>query len=175
MVAKADFTLGEPANLGSTVNNGYWDTVGALSAENRLLFFSSTCPGGSGRQDLWMTRRSTIDGPWSEPVNLGPTINSGKWEVEPEISADSKSLLFTSTRDGGYGDFDIWQAEVHPVVDLNSDGIVDALDMCIIVDHWGTDESLCDIGPMPWGDGIVDVQDLIVLTEHLFEEIPPAQ
>jgi hypothetical protein len=58
---------------------------------------------------------------------------------------------------------------VHPVVDLNSDGIVDAQDMCIIVDNWGTDNSLCDIGPMPWGDGIVDVQDLIVLAEHLFE------
>jgi hypothetical protein len=43
--------------------------------------------------------------------------------------------------------------------------------MCIMVDYWGTDEPLCDIGPMPWGDGIVDVQDLIVLSEHLFEEV----
>jgi len=34
---------------------------------------------------------------------------------------------------------------------------------------------LCDIGPAPFGDGIVDVQDLIVLAEHLFEEIPPAE
>jgi hypothetical protein len=41
--------------------------------------------------------------------------------------------------------------------------------MVIVVDNWGTDNSLCDIGPMPWGDGIVDVQDLIVLAEHLFE------
>ncbi len=57
-----------------------------------------------------------------------------------------------------------------PIVDLNADGIVDATDMCIMVDHWGTDNSLCDIGPMPWGDGIVDVQDLIVLAEYLFEE-----
>ena len=64
---------------------------------------------------------------------------------------------------------------IRSVVDLNGDGIVDALDMCIIVDHWGTDEPLCDIGPMPWGDGIVDVQDLIVLAEHLFEEVPPVQ
>jgi hypothetical protein len=43
------------------------------------------------------------------------------------------------------------------------------------VDHWGEDYSLCDIGPMPWGDGIVDVQDLIVLAEHLFEEFPPVE
>ncbi|MHC4510131.1 MAG: two-component regulator propeller domain-containing protein [Planctomycetota bacterium] len=55
-----------------------------------------------------------------------------------------------------------------PAVDFNSDGIVDSADMCIMVNHWGTDEPAYDIGPMPWGDGIVDVQDLIVLSEHLF-------
>jgi N-acetylneuraminic acid mutarotase len=53
------------------------------------------------------------------------------------------------------------------IVDLNGDGIVDSVDMCIMLDNWGTDNSLCDIGPMPWGDGIVDVQDLIVLAGHL--------
>jgi len=63
--------------------------------------------------------------------------------------------------------------EFGPLFDFNGDGIVDSVDMCIMVDYWGTDEPLCDIGPMPWGDGIVDVQDLIVLAEHLFEEIFP--
>ena len=56
------------------------------------------------------------------------------------------------------------------IADLNRDGIVDSADMRIMVDHWGTGEPLCDIGPMPFGDGIVDVQDLIVLAENLFEE-----
>ena len=137
------------------------------------LIFSSDRDGGSGRIDLWMTRRATIDGPWSEPVNLGPTINSDKRENQPEISADSRSLLFCSNRD--YGDHDIYQASIDPVVDLNADGIVDSADMVIMVDNWGTDNSLCDIGPTPFGDGIVDVQDLIVLAEHLFEEVPPTE
>ncbi len=61
------------------------------------------------------------------------------------------------------------------IVDFNGDGIVDSADMCIMVDHWGEDYSLCDIGPTPFGDGIVDVQDLIVLAEHLFEEIYPIE
>jgi hypothetical protein len=60
---------------------------------------------------------------------------------------------------------------VIPIVDFNGDGIVDSADTCIMVDYWGTDEPLCDIGPMPWGNDIVDVQDLIVLAEHLFEEV----
>jgi hypothetical protein len=90
-------------------------------------------------------------------------------------SPDGSTLFFRSNRKGGSGGHDIWQASIEPIVDLNADGIVDALDMCIIVDHWGTDEPLCDIGPMPWGDGIVDIQDLIVLAEHLFEEVPPVE
>ena len=56
------------------------------------------------------------------------------------------------------------------VVDFNGDGIVDSADMCIMVNHWHTDEQLYDIAPRPLGDGIVDIQDLIILAEHLFEE-----
>lgn len=52
--------------------------------------------------------------------------------------------------------------------DFNGDGIVDAADMCITIDHWGENCRLCDIGPAPFGDGIIDVQDLIVLAEYLF-------
>jgi hypothetical protein len=67
----------------------------------------------------------------------------------------------------------VYELTINPTSpDFNGDGIVDAADMCIMIDNWGTDEPLCDIGPMPWGDGIVDVQDLIVLAEHLFEELP---
>ena len=115
--------------------------------------------------------------------NLGVTVreDSGRSRSDrppdgmPNISADGSTIYFFSNRPGGEGGYDLWQAPIIPIIDLNNDGIVDADDMCIIVDHWGTDNSQCDIGPMPWGDGIVDVQDLIVLAEHLFEESPEAQ
>ena len=61
------------------------------------------------------------------------------------------------------------------VVDFNGDGIVDAADICLMLDHWLTDEPFYDIAPIPFGDGIVDILDLIVLAEHLFEEFPPAE
>jgi 7,8-dihydropterin-6-yl-methyl-4-(beta-D-ribofuranosyl)aminobenzene 5'-phosphate synthase len=55
--------------------------------------------------------------------------------------------------------------------DLNGDGVVDSADMCIMVDHWQTNEPSCDLVPGLFGDGIVDVQDLVVLAEHLFEDV----
>ena len=166
---------GEPVNLGPTVNSSYKDGSPCISANGLLLFFFSNRPGGFGDLDLYMTRRATIDDDWGIPVNLGPAINTSAFEAFATILPDGSTLFFESSRPGGVGGQDIWQAPILPVVDLNGDGIVDSADMCIIVDHWGTDEPLCDIGPMPWGDGIVDTQDLIVLAEHLFEEFPPVE
>ncbi len=162
---------GKTINLGPNVNTSYSDHSPSISADGLVLFFCSNRPGGYGNIDLWMTKRPTTDADWGEPVNLGPMVNGPGAEDDPCISADGLWLFFNFV----VGLENIWQAPVIPIVDLNGDGIVDSADICIMVDHWGTDEPLCDIGPMPWGDGIVDVQDLIVLAEHLFEEIPPVE
>lgn len=83
-------------------------------------------------------------------------------------------MYFISGQYGGYGDADLLQVSLNPLVDFNGDGAVDCLDVCDLVDHWGTDSSLYDIGPTPFGDGIVDVQDLIVLAEHMAVEVDVA-
>jgi uncharacterized protein (TIGR02246 family) len=161
---------GTPVNLGTTVNSSAHDVHPGISADGRTLFFVSYQSGGYGQSDMWVTSRATTDDPWGEPVNLGSTVNSSAWEDYPNVSADGSTLFFRASLSGSHSGGDIWQAPIVPVVDFNGDGIVDAADMCIVVDHWGTDEPLCDIGPMPWGDGIIDVQDLLVLTEYLAKE-----
>ncbi|KYK23616.1 hypothetical protein AYK24_07335 [Thermoplasmatales archaeon SG8-52-4] len=162
-------------NLGPSVNSSSWDYYPNISPDGLLLFFGSGRPGGFGDTDIWITRRASLSDPWEDAVNLGSMFNTSVDDDTPHISPDGSTLYFTSNRPGGYGGYDIWKASIKPIVDLNGDGIVDAQDMCMIVDDWGTDDPLCDIGPMPWGDGIVDVEDLIVLAEHLFEEIPPVE
>jgi len=170
----------EPVNLGSTVNSSTDEDFPFLSSDGLLLFFSADKdtvgplqPGGYGGLDMWMARRASVSDPWGTPVNLGPMVNSSSLDCSATLSPDGHALYFTSDRPGGLGGpyGDIYQAPILPIVDFNGDGIVDTADMCIIVDHWGEDYSLCDIGPMPWGDGVVDVQDLIVLSEHLFEDV----
>ena len=162
---------GEPVNLGAVVNSSEDENLPFVSADGLSLFFRSERPGGYGSGDIWVTRRATINDPWGEPVNLGPTVNSSGTDGGPSISADGFTFYFYSDRPGGFGGTDLWQAPIIPIVDFNGDGIVDSADMCIMVDHWGENYSLCDIGPTPLGDGIVDVRDLIVLAEHLFEEV----
>ena len=161
----------EPVNLGEPVNS-YNAYAPNISADGLVLFLASgsSRPGGLGQRDLWMTRRATHSDPWGEPINLGPAINTSAHDLVPCVSRDGCTLYFCSWGRPALGVFDLYEAPIIPIVDLNGDGIVDSLDMCIVVDHWGEDYPLCDIGPMPWGDGIVDVQDLIVLAEHLFED-----
>jgi len=157
---------GTPVNLGPIVNSSSGDGGPGISADGLLLFFHSNRPGGSGSVDLWVTKRPTTDDPWGTPVNIGSNVNSPTWNGNPSVSADGSTLFFRaglSTYSGG----DIWQAPIVPVIDFNADGIVDSADMCIMVDHWGTDEPACDIGPTPLGDGIVDAQDMLVLTEYM--------
>jgi len=164
----------DPAvNLGPNVNTSAAEIGLDISADGLMLCFSSNRPDGYGNADLWITTRSTVCDPWGPATNLGQRANTTYGESGPSISADGLSLYFcdyTAPRPGGFGGIDLWQAPLLPIVDLNGDRVVDSADMCIIVDHWGEDYPLCDIGPTPVGDGIVDVQDLIVLAEHLFED-----
>lgn len=170
---------GPPENLGPTINTENLEGNAVMSADSLVLFFTRRLlVDEPGRFDIWMSKRSSANAEWQTPINLGPPINTANSEYCPSISLDGTTLYFADypfARPGGNGTADIWQAPIIPIVDLNADGIVDAADLCIIVDNWGTDNSLCDIGPMPWGDGIVDVEDLIVIAEHLFEEVPPTK
>ncbi len=160
-----------PVNLGPTVNSSAIDAEPSVSPNGLMLFFMSNRTGGAyGDYKIWVTTRPSISDDFGTPVDLGSPINSSAIDATPGIAPNGLTLLFMTERATSHNAGDIWQVSIAPVVDFNGDGIVDSADMCIMVDHWGENYPLCDIGPMPWGDGIVDVQDLIVLAEHLFEE-----
>ena len=171
--ATVDDDWGPAENVGPPICSQYGEWTSDITADGLTFFLSDWFPlrpAGYGWGDLWVSRRSTISDTWPEPVNLGATINTPSDEGGVSISADASTIYFHSNRPGGSGDYDIWQAPIEPVVDLNGDGMVDDVDICIMLESWGTDDPLCDIGPTPLGDGVVDVQDLLVLVRHMTTE-----
>jgi len=138
-----------------------------MSADGRVLFFSRQRPPTFVPCDIWVTTRTSAGDNWSVPILLGPNINTPSDQWPTGLSADGSILYFASNRPGGVGGYDLWQLPIIPVVDFNGDEIVDISDLVELIEHWGTNETLCDIGPMPWGDGVVDVADLEVLMSLL--------
>jgi hypothetical protein len=104
-VAQADFTFGEPTNLGPAVNSEADDCFATVSSDQlELYLFDVTIlrPGGLGGMDIWMTRRSSVSEAWGEAVNPGAPINSEYDDVKPSLSADGLTLYFGSNRPGGH-------------------------------------------------------------------------
>ncbi|HNS22380.1 MAG TPA: protein kinase [Sedimentisphaerales bacterium] len=154
---------GPPTNLGPIVNSALAEGGVGLSTDGRVLFFHRTKPEGDF--DLWMATRRTESQGWEPPVPLGSTINATGYmsnEFGPDISSDGSTLYFCTHRPGefGYKYYDLWQAPILPIVDFNADSVVDVNDLALLIDNWGTDDTLYDIGPYAWGDGKVDIEDL---------------
>jgi hypothetical protein len=171
--ATVDDDWGVPVNLGPGINTSAWDNWPGISPDGLVLFFASNRSGGAGGWDLYMTRRVTKKDPWGPPMNLGPTVNGAASEVHSKVSYDGSMLYFCPF---GLGESDdLWQAPVIPIVDFNADGKVDLVDLVMLIENWGSTKTLCDIGPMPWGDGKVDIEDLKVFMTYYEKENPPVK
>jgi len=168
---------GSPVILGPVVNNWTWQDTPWISSDGLVLMFTdygwdnaSPRPGGFGGTDILYVRRATKDSEWSEPMNLGPAINTAADEDFAMISVDGTMLYFNSTHCGGSGSHDLWEAPILPVADFDDDGTIGMGDLLMLVEAWETDDPKCDIGPMPWGDGVVDAADLDILMDHWNQE-----
>lgn len=89
----------------------------SIRHDGREIFFSSTRPGSidsgtpvGNSSDLWVATRETVFDPWSEPINLGSSVNSAQVEVQPYISSDRETLFFASIRADGLGNTDVYMS-----------------------------------------------------------------
>ena len=172
-----DAPWGTPVRLGSEVNSWCCQGHQSISSDGLLLLFSDiwACtprPHGFGDTDIWFTRRATKDGDWCTSMNLGAPVNTAFSEDHAKISADGSMLYFTSYRFDAAME-ELYQAPIIPIVDFNADGKVDTADLVLLIDAWGTADTLYDIGPMPWGDGVVDIEDLKVFIKYWEQENMP--
>ncbi len=103
----------EAINLGGRINSDQWDAQPCLSPDKRDLYFASNRPGGYGGKDIYVCHLQS-NGRWSEPVNLGPSVNTPGDEQCPFIHADNQTLYFTSNYWPGYGDDDLFLVRKGP-------------------------------------------------------------
>ena len=85
---KSDGTFSVPTSCGPNINTWGSEMSPFLAADGATLYFASDGRRGFGGVDIWMTRR--LDDTWtrwSEPKNLGPSINSPEWDAYYTVPA----------------------------------------------------------------------------------------
>jgi OmpA-OmpF porin, OOP family len=77
-----------------------------ISNDENVMLISNQGPGSLGEEDLYVSlKKNNI---WSEPIHMGNTINSAKYDISPFLSQNMDTLYFSSTGFGGQGDADIF-------------------------------------------------------------------
>lgn len=81
-----------PAPINSTGrDDGAW-----INADGNLMLITYSNRSGEGGADLFVSTREK--GGWTEPANLGPTVNSSSNDFAATITPDNERILFTSNR-----------------------------------------------------------------------------
>ncbi len=104
-----NFEKGVPMSAPFNKNNN--EGGATLSADNKNMYFT-ICKNDGGdllNCDIWYSYFSK--GVWAEIKNAGIAINGkNTWESQPSLSSDGKTLYFASSREGGFGELDIWKS-----------------------------------------------------------------
>jgi len=116
-----DGNIGTPVNMGDSINSP-GDEMFPTFGPDSSLYFSSTGWLGMGGLDIFNSK--FVNGHWSGPENLAAPINSTKddfsliFKQGPSIQG-----YFSSNREGGMGDDDIYYFDYLPALAREKDSI----------------------------------------------------
>lgn len=104
-----DDTWSAPINLGAAINTAEEEISPFLASDGVTLYFSTEGRGGFGSADVFISRR--LDDTWqnwSQPENLGSTINTSEWDAYYKVTAEGDWAYFVSDKNS-YGRGDIFR------------------------------------------------------------------
>ncbi|HEX8268301.1 MAG TPA: hypothetical protein VF581_00300 [Flavobacterium sp.] len=98
---KEDGTFMFLQNMGKVLNSAADESMPCLLSDQKTLIFSSNGFSGHGDYDFYVSHR--LDDSWknwSEPINLGSSINSGSFDGLPSYDERNETLYFTRSENG---------------------------------------------------------------------------
>lgn len=102
---------GEMELLKGNINTEFDEDAPFLTKDGKTMYFSSNGHTTMGGYDIFKTELQS-DGTWSDPVNLGAPINTAGDDIYYVSGGDSTVAYYSSSRNGGYGDMDIYFIEL---------------------------------------------------------------
>jgi tetratricopeptide (TPR) repeat protein len=102
-----------PKNLGPTINTDGDEDSPFIQSDGTTLYFSSSGHKSMGGYDIFVTHFNEDKKQWDTPENVGYPINTANDDLYFSWSEDGKRVYFSSIRDGGMGDKDLYYAVIH--------------------------------------------------------------
>ena len=101
---EGDTCWSTPKSLGENVNSEGYEMSPFLTTDNNRIYFSSNGFGGEGDADIFYIDKLGDDWfTWSNPINLGATVNSAGFDAYFSIGKDNLAY-FSSNRNDGQND-----------------------------------------------------------------------
>ncbi|WP_128543608.1 OmpA family protein [Larkinella soli] len=111
-----DLSWSEPKSLGPILNTAEYEGAPFVAADGRTLYFTSAGRPEYGNGDIFVSRR--LDDTWtnwSEPENLGPSINTPEWDGYFTIPATGDYAYLSSIQNSVGGE-DIFRLKLYPAI-----------------------------------------------------------
>ena len=102
------FTPIAPVSKSGVNTETRWETHYTVSPDGNMVFFVSDKESGYGKRDIYFMEQ--VNGIWSEPKNIGGTINSQWDEDAPFMGLDKNVLYFSSNDSTSMGEFDVFMS-----------------------------------------------------------------
>lgn len=105
---------GDPINLGETINTPFAEKNPYLHPDKETLYFCSDGHPGFGGYDIFMSKRLDPNrwDKWSEPINLGLSVNGVDDDAFYLTSVGNKALVVSSKAKENFGRDDIYELEI---------------------------------------------------------------
>jgi Tol biopolymer transport system component len=98
-------------NMGPMLNTKYDEDSPFLAPDGRTVYFASMGHNSMGGFDLFFSKLGQ-DGEWSAPQNMGYPLNTVDDDVFFQPMADGRRAYYSSQKDGGYGQKDIYLVDM---------------------------------------------------------------
>ncbi|HSH65891.1 MAG TPA: hypothetical protein VLB84_08855, partial [Bacteroidia bacterium] len=102
---------GPAQNLGERINTQYDEDGIFIHPDGKQIYFSSKGHESMGGFDIFTSKIDDENGYWSTPVNYGYPVNTPDDDVFLITSVDGKRAYFSSDKEGGFGEKDIYMID----------------------------------------------------------------
>lgn len=95
------------------INTKYWESHACLSSDGKTIVFTSNRPQSKGGLDIFYSTMNS-NNTWSNPINIGDSVNTVLNEETPFLSITGDTLYFSSQGHESLGGFDVFYSIRRP-------------------------------------------------------------